>query len=183
MDITLRPARPEDAEEMARWFVDLTDLAQWGGPDVRFPLTSNQLAGWIAEIAQPTPRYCFTAVDDRDRPIGHVQYLHDPARKWARLGRFAVAPQLRGQGYGRALFDHAVAYTFTRYGLEHLALAVMEENTLARGMYERSGFRHETRQQSVRQVDGVGYTVDVMGLSRADWMKQTGAQKRAAKVA
>lgn len=183
MDITLRPARPEDAEEMARWFVDLTDLAQWGGPDVRFPLTSDQLAGWISEIARATPRYCFTAVDAGDRATGHVQYLHEPARKWARLGRFAVARTRRGEGYGRALFDHVVDYAFTRYGVEHLALVVAEENALARGMYERSGFRHEARQQSLRQVDGVAYTVDVMGLSRAGWMTQTGAKKRAAKVA
>jgi hypothetical protein len=51
MDITLRPARPEDAKEMARWFVDLTDLAEWGGPDVRFPLTEDEMVAWRVDLA------------------------------------------------------------------------------------------------------------------------------------
>jgi RimJ/RimL family protein N-acetyltransferase len=180
MNITLRPARPEDADEMARWFVDLTELAQWGGPDVRFPLGRDQLAAWIAERAQPTPRYCFTSVDNDDRPTGHVEFLHDPAKAWARLGRFAVARALRGQGFGRALFDRAVDHAFTELGVAHLALAVAPENTLARGLYERSGFRHEGQSRSVRKADGVAYTVDMMGLARPEWIRRTTRPHRAA---
>jgi RimJ/RimL family protein N-acetyltransferase len=167
---------------MASWFVDLTDLAQWGGPDVRFPLSQDQMAGWIAEIVRPTPRYCFAAVDEEDRPTGHVEFLHDPERKWARLGRFGVARALRGKGYGRALFDYAVAWAFNHLQIEHLALAVAVDNTLARRMYERSGFRGEERSTSVRS-DGVGYEVDIMGLSRPEWIRMTGARVGAAKVA
>ncbi len=183
MDITLRPARPEDAEEMARWFVDLTDLAQWGGPDVRFPLTQDQMAGWIAEIARETPRLCFTAVDADDTPMGHVQFLHDPPKKWARLGRFAVARHRRGEGFGRTLFDHAVRFAFTELAVDHLALAVVPENRIAHGMYERSGFREETQSRSVRVQDGVAYDVNIMGLSRADWIELSGVRGDAAKVA
>jgi RimJ/RimL family protein N-acetyltransferase len=182
MDITLRPARPEDAEEMARWFVDLDELAQWGGPDVRFPLSVDQLAGWIAEIAREQPRYCLTAVGDDDRPIGHVQFFRDIPKKWARLGRFAIARERRGSGFGRALFDHSVNYGFTTYGLDHLALAVADGNALARGMYERSGFREEGRSHSLRS-DGAPYDVSIMGLSRPEWIKRNGAHQGAAKVA
>jgi RimJ/RimL family protein N-acetyltransferase len=182
MDITLRPARPEDAKEMARWFVNLTELAQWGGPDVRFPLSEDQLAAWIAEIAREQPRLCLTAVDESDKPIGHVQFFRDIPKKWARLGRFGIARERRGQGFGRALFDHSVAYAFTALGVEHLVLAVVPENALARGMYERSGFRLESQSQSARS-DGVTYDVDIMGLRRADWLKQDKARTSAAKVA
>jgi len=183
MDISLRPARPEDAEEMARWFVNLTELAQWGGPNVRFPLSEDQMAGWIAELTNERPRLCLTAVDDGDMPIGHVQYLRDIAKKWARLGRFGVAPKRRGQGFGRALFDHGVAHAFSELGVEHLVLAVARENTLARAMYVRSGFRDEAEEVSVRSADGVSYIVDIMGLSRADWITRNRAQASAAKVA
>jgi RimJ/RimL family protein N-acetyltransferase len=182
MDITLRPARPEDAEEMARWFVDLTELAEWGGPDVRFPLSLDQLAGWIAEIAREQPRICLTAADARDTPVGHVQYLRDIPKKWARLGRFGIAPAMRGKGFGRAFFDHAVAHAFTALGVENLALAVADSNTLARGMYERSGFREESRSRSVRS-DGAPYDVSIMGLSRPEWTKRNGAPAGVAKVA
>ena len=183
MSITLRPARPADAEEMARWFVDLTDLAQWGGPEVRFPLTMDQLAAWIAEGANEKPRICFTAVDAEDAPIGHVQFFRDPPKKWARLGRFAVAQSLRGQGFGRALFDHAVRMAFTDLGVDHLALAVLPENTLARGLYVRSGFRDEGVMPGEWMVAGRPYVASVMGLSRPDWLRLTGTREGAAKVA
>jgi RimJ/RimL family protein N-acetyltransferase len=183
MDITLRPARPEDAEEMARWFQNLTELAQWGGPDVRFPLSVDQMAAWIAEIAREQPRICLTAVDKHDAPIGHVQYFRDIAKKWARLGRFAVARDRRGQGFGRAFFDRAVDYAFTTLGVDHLALAVVPENTLARGMYARSGFQDEGRYPGSWIVDGKPYVMDVMGLTRAEWARRNGAPAGAAKVA
>ena len=183
MDIILRPARPEDAKEMTRWFVNLTELAQWGGPNVRFPLSEDQMAGWIAELANERPRLCLTAIDDNGTPIGHVQYLRDVAKKWTRLGRFGIAPNRRGQGFGRALFDRAVTYAFTDLGVDQVALAVARENTLAHGVYLRAGFRDERVETSVRTADGGAYTVDIMGLTRADWIKRKRALIGAAKVA
>ena len=183
MDITLRPARPADAEEMARWFVDLTDLATWGGPEVRFPLTADQMATWIAEGANPTPRLCFTSIDGADRPVGHVQFLHAPAKQWARLGRFAIAPGLRGRGFGRALFDRAVAYAFGKLDVEHLALAVAPENVRARRLYLSSGFHDEGVVPGQWTVAGKPYVMNAMGLIRSDWLRRATSPADAVKVA
>jgi RimJ/RimL family protein N-acetyltransferase len=183
MDITLRPARPADADEMATWFVDLTDLAIWGGPKVRFPLTADQLAAWIAEGANPTPRLCFTAVDADDRPVGHVQFLHDPAQRWARLGRFGIAPALRGQGLGRALLEHAMAYAFNELAVEHLALAVAPENERAHRLYLSCGFRDQGPGQGQWTVAGKPYVMNLMGLIRRDWLRRAKAPSAANKVA
>ena len=172
MDISLRPARPADADDMAEWFADLADLATWGGPDVSFPLTREQMAAWIAEGANPTPRTCFTAVDAADLPVGHVQFLHDPARRWARLGRFAVAPALRGQGFGRALFEHAVGYAFGTLDVDHLALAVLPENERARRLYLSCGFRDEGPWPGKWTVAGKPYVMNLMGLIRSDWLSR-----------
>jgi RimJ/RimL family protein N-acetyltransferase len=171
MDINLRPARPEDAEEMARWFVDLTDLATWGGPEVSFPLTAEQLATWIAEVANERPRICFTAVGDTGLPIGHVQFLREPARQWARLGRFVVAPSLRGNGLGRALFDKSVRMAFEELDVDQLDLAVVPENAVARGLYTRSGFRDIGTMPGSWMIDGRPYVLNLMRLTRADWRK------------
>jgi RimJ/RimL family protein N-acetyltransferase len=183
MNITLRPARPADAEEMTRWFADLAHLAEWGGPEVRFPLTQDQLAAWIAESSNPQPRLCFTEVDEADRPIGHVQFLREPARQWARLGRFGIAPERRGKGFGRALFYHAVRFAFTELDVEHLALAVVATNEPAIRLYVSSGFRDEETSSDSRMVGGRPYAVNLMGLVRSDWLRLAGARGGATKVA
>jgi RimJ/RimL family protein N-acetyltransferase len=183
MEIVLRPARPEDAEAMVRWFVDLTELAKWGGPDVRFPLTSDQLAAWIDEGSRPMPRVCYTAVDSDGRPVGHVEFRRDPARKWARLGRFAVAPVLRGQGFGRALFEHAVLMAFTELGVEHLALAVATTNERAIRLYRSCGFSDEGAVSESRTAEGRSYLMQTMGLVRPGWIELTGARGGATRVA
>jgi RimJ/RimL family protein N-acetyltransferase len=183
MNITLRPARPADAEEMTRWFTDLVNLAEWGGPEVRFPLTNDQLAAWIAEGANERPRVCYSATDEHDRPIGHVEFLRDPPKRWARLGRFGIAPSLRGKGFGRALFDHSVKFAFTDLDVEQLDLAVVPENTRARGMYLRSGFRDAGAVPGSWTVAGKPYVMNTMTLMRADWRRTAGADAVASRVA
>ncbi len=182
MSIVLRPARPGDAEEMARWFADLASLAEWGGPEVRFPLTDDQVAAWIAEAANERPRICFTAVDDRDRPIGHVQFLRDPPRRWARLGRFGIAPERRGQGFGRALFDTAMRMAFADFDVERLALAVVPSNERAVHLYLSCGFRDEGAMPGSWALGGRPYVMNTMSLTRAEWLRLAGARADAVKV-
>lgn len=181
MDIDLRPARPEDAEEMAGWFADLADLAAWGGPDVTFPLTRGQLSAWIDEGGNEQPRICFTAVDGEGVPVGHVEFLRDPPQHWARLGRFAIALRLRGQGFGRALFNRSLEIAYRDLDVEHLVLAVMPTNERARQLYLRSGFRDEGVWPGTRK-DGQPYVMTIMGLMREEWRRRS-AGSGATKVA
>ncbi|MEX0853559.1 MAG: GNAT family protein [Bauldia sp.] len=183
MNINLRPARPADAEEMARWFVDLTELAQWGGPEVRFPLTDDQLAAWIGEGAKARPRTCFTAPDGTDKPIGHVQFLHDRARLWVRIGRFGVAPARRGAGFGAALFDEAVRIAFAEMEAETVELGVLTTNDRARRLYLRAGFRDESAAMGSWVVDGRAYAMSTMGLTRPEWLRLGRPTQGAARVA
>jgi RimJ/RimL family protein N-acetyltransferase len=171
MEIALRLARPDDVEEMARWFADLASLAEWGGPEVRFPLTADQLAAWIDEGANERPRLCLTAVDRSDKPLGHVEFLRDPPRKWARLGRFVVAPSLRGKGFGRALFNDAMRMAFVDLDVEHLALAVVPTNAVAIRLYASCGFRDEGPGPGSWTVGGKPYVMHTMSLTRADWLR------------
>jgi RimJ/RimL family protein N-acetyltransferase len=159
---------------MTRWFADLASLAEWGGPEIRFPLDAEQLAAWIAEGANERPRICFTATDERDVPIGHVQFLRDPPRRWARLGRFAVAPALRGRGIGRMLFDQAVRMAFVDLDVEHLALAVVPTNERALSLYLLSGFRDEGPVRGSWTVGGRPYVMHLMSLMRPDWIERIG---------
>ena len=183
MNINLRPARPADAEEMARWFVNLTDLAQWGGPDVTYPLTPDQLSAWIAEGTDAKPRTCFAAVDASDTPTGHVQFLHDAAIRWVRIGRFSIAPAMRGTGFGRALFAQAVTIAFDEMAADEVELGVHTANERAWRLYLSAGFSKEGQVTGGWVVDGQPYAMHTMRLRRAEWLAQPARGAAAARVA
>ena len=73
-------------------------------------------------IATPDP-------DDDPKTVGHITSIH-------------VLPQLRGNGRGRALLDHAFA-EFRRRGFGEVTLWVLEGNTSARRFYEGLGFKQD----------------------------------------
>jgi len=169
MRLTLRPARPADAEEMAPWFADAVELTRWGGPKVRFPLTADQLAGWIAEAAAPSPRTCYAAVDNTDRPIGHVQLLHEPSVGAARVGRIGVAPDQRRSGIGAALLTRATDMAFARLGVQRVYLHVLEDNEIARRLYRRAGFVVEGTARNAMVIGGRRHALLTMSVVQHDW--------------
>jgi RimJ/RimL family protein N-acetyltransferase len=182
MNITLRPARPADAEEMRRWFVDEADLAQWAGPDIDFPLTAEHLAMWNAEQSAGKPRICFSAVDGDDKPVGYFQLVNDARNKAVRIARFSVAPEKRGRGFGTALFAMIVAKAFGEFAAHRVELGVWTTNMRARRLYERAGFVHEGTARDSSLVAGRWYSMDTMSLLRPDWRPEW-AKTRPAAVA
>lgn len=168
---------------MTRWFADPASLADWGGPAVRFPLSAGQLDEWIAEAANERSRLCFTVSDEGDRPIGHVQLLRDLEANSVRLGRFGIAPERRGQGFGRALFEMAVRMAFVDLDAERVVLAVAIRNERARRLYASCGFREEGSVLKSRTPDGAGYSVQMMGLARRDWKAFSRERSCATRVA
>jgi ribosomal-protein-alanine N-acetyltransferase len=59
----------------------------------------------------------------------------------AELLRIGVAPEVRGQGLGRALLRHCQR-ELDRMAVEVLHLEVRVSNTAARALYESEGWRH-----------------------------------------
>jgi len=182
MNITLRPARPADAEEMARWFADEADFAQWAGSDIDFPLTPEHLAMWNREASAGRPRVCFTAVDGNDMATGYFQLVNDARNQTARIARFGVAPKMRGKGFGTALFAMIVAKAFGEFDAHRVELGVWSTNARARRLYERAGFVHEGTARDSSLVAGQRYSTDTMSLLRPDWRPQW-AKARPAAVA
>lgn len=171
MSITLRPARPADAEEMARWFADEADLAQWAGPDIDFPLTPGHLSMWNDEASAGRPRTCFTAVDGGDRPIGYFQLVNDAKNQLVRIARFGISPAMRGKGFGKALFALIVAKAFDELHAHRVELGVWTVNTRARRLYEQAGFVHEGTARDSSFIGGRRYSTNTMSLLRPEWRR------------
>lgn len=86
------------------------------------------------------------AADEEGPPLGYAMLLPNKAGSTWDLGdrvgeveSLAVAPAARGRGVGTALLDASREH-FRGAGIEFWSVAVVEANSSAIGLYERSGF-------------------------------------------
>ena len=156
--VTIRPARPEDAE----WIVPLgSRMHEFGPPpwrDVRV-MDAAVAAQWARELANPTPGSAFLVAEDAlgsavgfvwlrterdyfiDMPVGHVIDI-------------AVTRGGEGRGIGRALLDAADRWAESN-GYPWLTLHVFEGNDRARRVYEKHGYVPEWTRMLKRVGRGV----------------------------
>ena len=73
--------------------------------------------------------------------LGLHRATHAKARHSAQVWGMYVAPEARGGGAGAALLGALISYAHTLDGLGRLQLGVGRDNTAARTLYERAGFR------------------------------------------
>lgn len=89
------------------------------------PYTAPEGAAWVASYGG-TPAGCLLA-------------LNVPVRRAVEVRKMYVVPALRGLGAGRALLDAAAGFT-RACGTAGMTLAVHQDRTPARALYERYGF-------------------------------------------
>lgn len=69
---------------------------------------------------------------DRDAGIGHIPNL-------------ALVPEVRGQGWGRRLIEHALDH-FRRHGVSCVRIETLDQNEVGQRLYTSLGFREAARQ-------------------------------------
>ena len=127
---TIRPARPDEHDEIARVWMNswvstgLMDASNFLLANLRARIPRGIEAGWSLFVA-----------DDAGAPAAMLA-LHLPKH---RLDQLFVAPQYQGQSLGRKLL------AFTRTHLpDEIRLRCIRENEKAWRWYEREGFVFET---------------------------------------
>ena len=73
-----------------------------------------------------------TTRSDRDSGMGHIPNL-------------AVAAEARGQGLGRQLIQHALAF-LRGQGMTHVKIETLDQNDIGRHLYPSCGFQEVARQ-------------------------------------
>lgn len=149
----IRPAVPADAAAVGRIHVESWNVAYRGiVPDAEIAKMdlATRTTFWAERIAvREWPVY---VIDEADESVAFCQMVpsrdlgDDPARV-GHITSLHVLPHLRGKGHGRALVDHVLA-EFRRRGFAEVTLWVLEENTSARGFYDRLGFRADGGQRT-----------------------------------
>jgi ribosomal protein S18 acetylase RimI-like enzyme len=95
----------------------------------------------LAEGARTPGMLLLMAEAEQDGPVGYAWLaLTGPEVDRAWIYDIAIDEEQRGKGYGRALLT-ALEQAADEHGCSSIGLNVFSGNDIARGLYERAGFR------------------------------------------
>ena len=138
---TARLAVESDAPSLARMLHDFN--TEYGDPSPGVEVLSGRVAEFITGDVK---RYLLGAEGEGGDPVGFAQISFNPTiwsdRPIAHLDELYVVPERRGHGVGRALMEATLALARER-GAAGAEVVTGEDDTAARGLYERFGFANE----------------------------------------
>jgi len=124
--LTLRPARPDDAELLWAWAND---------PQVRersfskAPIPWSDHLNWLASVLAGSTRTLFIAEDERGRPVGQIRFdLDDSSPNGTATIGVSIAAAHRGGGWAGALIDAGVRRFFAGHNVADVTAIVLEGN-------------------------------------------------------
>ena len=144
----LRAAHNQDLVQLIQWFSNKSEVKQWGGPSMPFPLNLPSLKKSIAW--QQAKSYAL--VNQNNDLLGFAQILDRDGFK--HIGRVATNPYLRNQGIGYLLLKKMIL----KQKKEHnLSLFVYKDNVAAIKLYRKLGFK--TSQPATQRLDNCDFMV------------------------
>ena len=150
---TLQSFDDSQLPELMSWFADRKACQLWGGPAFRFPFTEATFREDARLGSQPT----WTLTDDRDALRGFGQYYLRVGR--GHLARLAIAPSVRGRGYGSTLIHLLCHRAAAELGVDSFSLFVDAGNDGALRLYRRLGFSEQPYPESFPGLAGCVYMV------------------------
>ncbi|MCL2656328.1 MAG: GNAT family N-acetyltransferase [Betaproteobacteria bacterium] len=162
-NIEIRPVRLADVESFHTYLEVIThERRYWSKIE---PKTLPELLQWFTKaLKQGAP---FLIACDGEEVIGHADLTIPTLEGHTHLGvlNMSLLPPYRGRGIGSHLLKAIVAAAWA-HGLTRIELQAYSSNTLAIGVYERAGFRHEGRRRKARFLDGEYDDAVLMALLR-----------------
>jgi N-acetylglutamate synthase-like GNAT family acetyltransferase len=116
---------------------------------------SNCTAEWVEAAFEKGIAYYI--LETNGTPCGCVN-LEQVAPDVCHLGRLAVLPQFRRQGFGEALVNH-VCTQAKQLGIKHVEIGIIAENIELSRWYEKLGFCHK----NTAVFEHLPFTVTFMG--------------------
>lgn len=152
MNIRIRPAREADIPALR-----LLTVESFGGVNIeegierKLGVLNGKDWKWRKArhidadfAASPTGNFVAEAETD-GRVLGYITTVIDREAGRGRIPNLAVDAAARGQGLGRRLIEHALAY-FRSEGLAYAVIETLEQNEVGRHLYPDCGFEEVARQ-------------------------------------
>ena len=146
-NINLRPAAPADADAVLGLVPELVAFGPPAWRSVSQMIDTDTLVIGRALQGLTDGAAIFVAEDDNGTLVGFVHVCAEidyyTRSRCGHIADLVVAPDARGRGVGEALMASAEKWARAE-GYSMLTLNVFAENTPARALYDRAGFRAET---------------------------------------
>jgi RimJ/RimL family protein N-acetyltransferase len=158
----------EDFDRLISWVASLEDLIQFSGSIFQFPLTRQQLDGYIAVNNRLAFRVIYIPTNN---VIGHgeISILSESTCLLCRL--LIGEKNLRGQGLGQEMVKQLLGVAFNELGATKAELNVYDWNLSAIRCYEKEGFLINHDKCYKIEVNSQIWTALNMTLERSNWMK------------
>lgn len=120
--------------EMMSWFSNEQELADWSGPNFRYPFN---LSSFVEDLKLNTLS-SFALVSDETEFLAFGQYYQRLGK--CHLGRLVVNPKFRGKGIVSKLMHHLCELGLKELNVNECSLFVLAHNDNAIKAYEKFGF-------------------------------------------
>jgi ribosomal protein S18 acetylase RimI-like enzyme len=116
------------------------------------PGWEERKCGDIRKLVQAEPQGVFVAVIG-DNVVGYIIVASSAEKSLGRITDIVVDAQIRNQGLGRRLINHAIAY-IKEQGLAFAKIETLDNNVVGQALYPQFGFKEIARQiHYVMRVD------------------------------
>lgn len=128
----LKLSQPDDLLTLSSWFDTESDVRDWGGPLIRFPIILEQLK---ADIKWENAT-SFSLVNSEEL-LGFVQIFDRYGCH--HLSRVAINPKMRNKGLGLDFMKRILAAN--KHPIKAHSLFVYKHNIAASQLYKKLGFK------------------------------------------
>mgnify|MGYP001126740404 CR=1 FL=1 len=146
----IRPFRPGDLDRLREITVEaFNGVSIDQNAEAMFGLINGRDWRWrkgrhVDDDARRDPSGIFILAEG-DEVLGGITTWIDRESGIGHIPNLAIAPQLRGQGWGRKLIEHALDH-FRRNGVAFARIETLEQNEIGQRLYTSFGFREAARQ-------------------------------------
>jgi RimJ/RimL family protein N-acetyltransferase len=167
--VTLRPPRPEDLDQMIKWFEDI-EVTRY--LEMRFPPGIEAEKEWLEKKAKE-PDEIYWVVEHEGRAVGGtgihgIDWKHGIGTTGTAIGDKAVW----GKGLGRELMQLRADFAFTQLPLRKLRSEYIDGNEASGRAQAACGYQIIGRRKAERFVDGRWRDMILTELMREDWEKR-----------